>query len=553
MNYDICVLGGCSLDRMFYQNEDGTYNDTPSIKVPGGKGANQAVAAARAGAKVTIITRVGKDAIGKEIVDNLAYNGINTSNVEIVENLTNDCCDIFINIKDKDNEIKRFNGAIDSFTEDMVDKYADVLLASNIIVCQLKVPKQVTKRLINFCYENNKMLILTPCRPDRLSIDEEENRELIEKISIITANQKECETIFKTDNIESCIEKYPNKLIVTLGDNGLMYHNGKRIVRMPAIPVDVVDTTGAGDTLNGNLAYFLSTGLDFAHSLRRAMYASAVKLQKKGAQDGMPYKEELNDFIYNCRNSRFTYQNELNLILANIRKCYMNRNKIEIFEKEDKTFVTSMDLSIEEFLVSKIKKAFPNDNFLAEEKYSDGILEDRTWIIDPIDGTNHYMKQSNSYATQLAFYDKGMTMFSVIYIPKTDELYYAIKNGGAYLNNNKIILPDASSLKMSIVEFGGSIYKKMPAKINCFNKLFNEETGKPKVLDFLYVNSTSLSFTNLASGKTDALILSTTKPWDVMPGILLSEEIGIKCYNLPFDSSVRLYTKSEEIKQLLVD
>jgi len=231
MKYDICVLGGCSLDRMFYQNTDGTYNTNPSIQVPGGKGANQAVAAARAGAKVTILSRVGKDEIGKEIIDNLAYNGVNISNVEVVEGLVNDCSDIYINIKDKDNDIRRVSGAINSFSEDIIDRYADVIMESNIIVCQLKIPKEVTVKLIQFCYENNKMLILTPCRPEKLSIKEEKNKELIDKISIITANRKECETIFGTDDIEECVKQYPNKLIVTLGSEGLMYYNGKRIIK----------------------------------------------------------------------------------------------------------------------------------------------------------------------------------------------------------------------------------------------------------------------------------------------------------------------------------
>lgn len=553
MKYDVCVLGGCSLDRMFYENPDGSYNASPSVQVPGGKGANQAIAAARAGAKVTIISRIGKDEIGKKIVDNLAYNGVNISNIEIVEGLVNDCSDIYVNIKNKDNDIRRISGAINSFSEDIVDRYADVIMESNIIVCQLKIPKEVTEKLIQFCYKNNKMLILTPCRPEKLSINEEKNKELIDKISIITANRKECETIFGTEDIEECVKQYPNKLVVTLGSEGLMYYNGKRIVKMPAINTVVMDTTGAGDTLNGNLACSLAKGLDLQHALRRAMYASAIKLQKKGAQDGMPFKEELNMFIESKRIAGFKYQEELNLILRNIKNCYMNKNKIEIFEKEDKTYVTSMDLYIEKYLTKKIKEKFPNDNFLTEEKYNKNQLEDRTWIIDPIDGTNQYMKHSNNYATQLAFYDRGNTMFSVIYIPKTDEVYFAIRNGGVYVNNNKIILEEGSSLKMSVVEFGGSIYKEIEAKRKYFEKMIDKQTGEPKVLDFLYVNSCSISFTNLVSGKTDALVLATKKPWDILPGTLLCEEAGIKIYNLDFNGTLRLYTKNEDIKELLLN
>lgn len=297
MNFDICVFGGCSLDMIFYQKPDGTYDNIPDKCVPGGKGSNQAIAASRAGAKTVMISRIGKDAIGKKILDNLEYNGIDTSGVEEDETIENEYSLVKIRYQAKDNEIKSHNGAIDSFTEDMIDTYQDLILNSKIIVCQLKVPKEVTEKLINFCYQNNKKLILTPCRPVKLSISNPKNLALIDKIFIITCNQKECETIFNTDDIESCIRKYPNKLIVTLGKDGLMYYDGTEVVKMPAIETQVVDTVGAGDTLAGNLAANLAKGLTLNESLKKATYASAMKIGVETAQAGMPYLEELEKFI----------------------------------------------------------------------------------------------------------------------------------------------------------------------------------------------------------------------------------------------------------------
>ena len=156
MKYDVCVFGGCALDQTFYEKIDGTYNESPDVIAPGGKGSNQAVAASRAGAKTTIISKIGKDEIGNSILENLRFNMVNTSNIDLVDGLQNDYSNIYIELKEKDNDIKRVNGAIDSFTPDMVDRYADVILNSSIIVCQLKVPKEVTEKLINFCYENKK-------------------------------------------------------------------------------------------------------------------------------------------------------------------------------------------------------------------------------------------------------------------------------------------------------------------------------------------------------------------------------------------------------------
>ena len=297
MKYDICIFGGCSVDLMFYEKEDGTYNTNPDKIVPGGKASNQAVAASRAGAKVTIITRIGKDKIGETIYNNLKYNDVDTSNIEMIPNLKNDFSEIYIDLETKDNEIIRNTSSINSFTVDMIEKYKDVLLNSSIIASQLKVPKNVSDSLINFCYENNKPIIVTPCNPDKLSLD------LIDKISIITANQKECETIFKTTNIEECVTKYPNKLIVTLGKEGVIYHDGTNIVRLPAILSDnLKDTTGAGDTFNGNLAYCLTHGYTLKDAIVRSLYASSMKVQVPTAQAGMPDKEELDKYVEDFNN-----------------------------------------------------------------------------------------------------------------------------------------------------------------------------------------------------------------------------------------------------------
>lgn len=297
MKYDICIFGGCSVDLMFYEKEDRTYNTNPDKIVPGGKASNQAVAASRAGAKVTIITRIGKDKIGETIYNNLKYNDIDTSNIEMIPNLKNDFSEIYIDLETKDNEIIRNTSSINSFTVDMIEKYKDVLLNSSIIASQLKVPKNVSDSLINFCYENNKPIIVTPCNPDKLSLD------LIDKISIITANQKECETIFKTTNIEECVTKYPNKLIVTLGKEGVIYHDGTNIVRLPAILSDnLKDTTGAGDTFNGNLAYCLTHGYTLKDAIVRSQYASSMKVQVPTAQAGMPDKEELDKYVEDFNN-----------------------------------------------------------------------------------------------------------------------------------------------------------------------------------------------------------------------------------------------------------
>lgn len=294
------MFGGCALDQMYYMLDDGTYNEKPDLLVPGGKGSNQAVAASRAGAVVSMISRLGKDDIGQSILDNLHYNGVLTNNVEIVDGLNNDFAKVYID-NNKDNHIERYTGAVNSFTSDMVKRYERVLTTSKIVLAQLKVPKEVTVELINFCYDNNIPIIITPCRAEKLKLNDDNNKELIDKVTYITANRSECETIFGTTDIESCVKKYPNKLIVTLGSDGVIYCDGNKTHHIPAIGIDnLVDTTGAGDTFTGNLAFCVTHSYSLEDAIERSQYASAMKIQSATAQNGMPYKDELDKFIENC-------------------------------------------------------------------------------------------------------------------------------------------------------------------------------------------------------------------------------------------------------------
>jgi len=549
MKYDVCVFGGCSLDSFFYKDELDQIPSTPSLILPGGKGSNQAVAAARAGASVTMISRLGKDEVGQKNLENLVYNNVTTNNVEIVEGLQNDCCNIIIDEKTKDNDIIRFSGAIDSFTPDMIERYKNVFLHSKIVVAQMKVPKEVSIELINFCYDNKIPLIITPCRPQKLFIGDAGNSELIDKITYITANQKECSTIFGTDNIEECVSKYPNKLIVTLGENGVMYHDGNEIIHIAAPKADnIVDTTGAGDTFNGNFAACLINGYSLKDSIIRSQFASNMKIQKKGAQDGMPYKEELDKYIVDYSLRGNDYMREFDIALTSIVEASEEINKKKIVNvkvKSDATFVTESDFLVEKKIIDDIVAEYPTDNFVTEEFNNENTIKDRTWIIDPIDGTAHYMKGSIFWAIQLAFVDKGEIQFSIIFLPRLGEMYYAIKGKGVYLNYKKIERRKNVPLNESIVEFCGSVHKKYEEKKELFDMLLNNNV---RPANFMHLNSCSFAFANLLSGRSDTLIVSTKKPWDVLPGIFMAEEAGVKSYTY---KDVKIYSLTKDIEKII--
>lgn len=300
----IVVFGGCSLDVTFKELETGGYDTTPTIVSPGGKGANQAVAASRAGARVKMISLVGageeaengimsETQIGKLIVSNLEQNGVDTSCVEFKEGIKNDVSAVYVS-KEGDNDIHRQNGAIDSFYCEMIDKNAEIIKNARYVIAQMKAPIEVTRYLFDFCKKNNVPVVVTPCRPQRLA----DNLDLIDKVAYITANEKECKTIFGSDDVEECVRRCNGKLIVTLGADGLMFLDNGKIQKYPSFYVqNVVDTTGAGDTLNGNLVACLMEGKPLNEALLYGMAASTIKIQSKTAQQGMPYKKERDEFL----------------------------------------------------------------------------------------------------------------------------------------------------------------------------------------------------------------------------------------------------------------
>lgn len=295
--YDVCVVGGCSIDMTCY---DTNMNKT-EIDF-GGKGANQAVAAARAGAKTCIVTILGDDKYCGLIKDNFSKNNVEVF-AKIAQNEVNDLAKI--TITKGDNSIERVGKIITLFDKSLIDEFKNVILSSKYVVLQNKTSYDFTKNLIEFCYENKIKTILTPTKPDLISIKDNKNIALIDKVSYICANEKETKIVFNSDHIEEIVKKYPNKLITTLGEKGLIFNDGVKNICVDAVKIkNVVDTTGAGDTFCGNFVANLANGDAFEDAVKNAQYASAYKIQIKSAQKGMPTKNELQKFIQKLNKSR---------------------------------------------------------------------------------------------------------------------------------------------------------------------------------------------------------------------------------------------------------
>lgn len=285
----IVVIGSASMDLVVTSTKRPGAGETvlgDSFKtVPGGKGANQAVAAARLGAEVTMIGCVGDDSFGETILSNLKSNGVMTNHVEPVTGMESGTAHIIL--AEGDNSIVVVKAANDRITPDYVEQAAAVIKAADIVLIQQEIPEETVVHVSELCanYQVPLMLNPAPARPVPSVV--------IERAAYITPNEHEAAILFGDEPLGDVLRRYPNKLIVTEGKRGVRYFDGNEEVVVPGYQVDAVDTTGAGDTFNGAFAVALSEGMSIADSLRFANRAASLSVMKFGAQGGMPSRLEV--------------------------------------------------------------------------------------------------------------------------------------------------------------------------------------------------------------------------------------------------------------------
>ena len=262
--------------------------------VPGGKGANQAVAAARLGSNVQMVASVGNDSFGKELVGNLAFNAVNTSGVILSEGTATGIANILLS--DGDNRIIVVPGANHALTQEHIEKMNETIRQSKFVMMQLEIPIPTIEYALKNCSQMNIPVLLNPAPAGGFK------KEFMDYIAYLTPNETECEVIFGID-MEAVLEKYPNKLIVTLGSEGARYFDGEKHVIVEGFKTDVVDTTGAGDTFNGALAHALAQGLDLESAVQYANAAASLSVEKFGAQGGMPAHDDVKKRLEGAPNS----------------------------------------------------------------------------------------------------------------------------------------------------------------------------------------------------------------------------------------------------------
>ena len=265
----------------------------------GGKGANQAIAASRAGSKVTMVGRLGNDFFGKQFLEKFSKEGINTNFVtQDDENGTGVAMPLID--ASGDNSIVIIPQANMALTVENINQAQSTIADADVLVMQCEVPMDANQRAAEIAKQNDTLVILNPA-PAQLIPDQ-----ILKLVDIIIPNEIETETLTglptKTENEvlvagRNLLSKGVETVILTLGDRGslLLNEDGEKLI--PAFDVSVVDTTAAGDSFCGVLAASLANGISINLSVEIANAAGALAVTKLGAEPSLPQRDAIDDLL----------------------------------------------------------------------------------------------------------------------------------------------------------------------------------------------------------------------------------------------------------------
>ena len=257
---------------------------------PGGKGANQAVAAQRLGADVSFICKVGRDIFGDNAISGYQKEGIDCSRILRSDKASGTA--LILVDGNAENCIAVAPGANADLTPEDVDSVADVIRSADYLILQLEIPVESVLRAAKIAHEAGVYVILNPAPACHLP------EELFGYISLITPNQTESALLSGVeDNLDAAVERLMQlgvkDVVVTLGSKGSLVISEGAKTLVPSLKVKAVDTTAAGDTFCGALCVALSEGCSLVDAAGFATKASALTVQKMGAQDSIPFRSDI--------------------------------------------------------------------------------------------------------------------------------------------------------------------------------------------------------------------------------------------------------------------
>ena len=265
----------------------------------GGKGANQAVMAAKLGAQVTMVNKVGRDVFGEGTLKNYEEQGIDTTYVMFDESRFSGVAPIFVD-DNAQNFVVIVPGANSGLSPADVQSARQVILDSEILICQLEIPIETTLEALRVAKSGNVRTILNPAPaapiPD----------ELLQLADIFAPNETETElltdlpvgTLAEAEiAARKLLSRGTKTVILTLGERGALLVDQDTVENIPAVKVDAVDPTGAGDAFVGSLAVYLGERLPLQDAIRRANTVAALSVTRIGTQVSFPKRAEADDFL----------------------------------------------------------------------------------------------------------------------------------------------------------------------------------------------------------------------------------------------------------------
>ena len=259
----------------------------------GGKGANQAVAAVRAGGDVTFLGAYGVDSFGDAARERLTKEGIRVDHFQRVADAPSGVALILVDGVTRDNLIAVAKSANESVDPVMISAARSAFEEADVVISQLEIKDEAVEAVAKICNELGKRFILNPAPTRPLS------KVLYEWVHVLVVNEHEARSLSGEEDIDAAMTWFEKQgcpaVVVTLGAAGAKFASFADAKRgsIPATKVVPVDTTGAGDCFVGWLGVGIAEGLGLERAVQRAIKAASLKTTRSGAQDGMPYREEV--------------------------------------------------------------------------------------------------------------------------------------------------------------------------------------------------------------------------------------------------------------------
>jgi ribokinase len=305
MGSRIVVVGSSNTDMIIKVNRIPKPGETviggEFSTAAGGKGANQAVAAARAGGKVTFVARVGDDVFGRQAVEGIVADGIDANYVLQDSDAPSGVALIFVDERGE-NSIAVASGANARLTPEDVLSARDAITSADVLVTQLETPLDTVQAAVDLAVEHGVRVVLNPAPARTLG------REILRHVSVLTPNETEAELLtgIEVSNDAAALAAAERlnavgveAILITLGSRGAFIFDSDHRELVPGFEVEAVDTTAAGDVFNGALAVALAEGSPLAEAVRFANAAAALSVTKLGAQPSAPTREEIQEVLSN--------------------------------------------------------------------------------------------------------------------------------------------------------------------------------------------------------------------------------------------------------------